>query len=75
MMVWCYMGDIYIVEASLLETYTNILADMCILINLFKQIQNIINDKNKIIIKSRKMINYSLIGISESVHEINMNKG
>ena len=36
MMVWCYMGDIYIVEASLLETYTNILTDMCILINLFK---------------------------------------
>ena len=75
MMVWCYMGDIYIVEASLLETYTNILTDMCILINLFKQIQNIINDKNKIIIKSRKMINYSLVKISEGIHEINVNKG
>lgn len=69
------MGDVYIVEASLLETYADILGDMCILINLFKSIQHAINNKNKIIIKSRKMINYSLIGISESVHEINMNKG
>lgn len=69
------MGDVYIVEASLLETYADILGDMCILINLFEQIQHTINNKNKIIIKSRKMINYSLNGISESVHEINMNKG
>ena len=69
------MGDVYIVEALLLETYADILGDMCILINLFKSIQHTINDKNKIIIKSRKMINYSLNRISESVHEINMNKG
>lgn len=32
------MGDVYIVEASLLETYADILGDMCILINLFESI-------------------------------------
>ena len=69
------MADVYIVEASLLETYADILGDMCILINLFKQIQYTFKDKNKIIIKSRKMINYSLIGISESIHEVNVNEG
>ena len=69
------MDDVYIVEASLLETYADILGDMCILIKLFKQILYTIKNKNKIIIKFRKMINYSLNGSSESVHEINMNKG
>ena len=69
------MGDVYIVEASLLETYADILGDMCILINLFKQIQYTIKDKNKIIIKFRKRINYSLNRISETIHEINVNKG
>ena len=69
------MGDVYIVEASLLETYADILGDMCILIKLFKQIQYTIKDKNKIIIKSRKMINYSLNRISETIHEVNVNNG
>ena len=69
------MGDVYIVEASLLETYADILGDMCILIKLFNQIQYTIKDKNKIIIKFRKMINYSLNGISETIHEVDMNNG
>ena len=66
---------LYIQIKPCFVTYANILGDMCILINLFKQIQNTIKNKNKIIIKSRKMINYSLIGVSENVHEINMNNG
>ena len=68
-------GECIYFESSLLETYADILGDMCILINLFKQMQNTIENKNKIIIKFRKVINYSLIEISESVHEVNVNEG